>query len=106
MEGTGAEQKATVEKVAKDFFPGYVVAVEGDVFRLTQKESYQKQLKDDANKRALEVIEKRIRDTKPGDEIAGPAIVQQLDATTMIERGAIATVDAVGNLRITVGDSP
>ncbi len=67
VEGTGAEQKATVEKVAKDFFPGYVVAAEGDAFRLTQKESYQKQLKDDANKRALEVIEKRIRDIDPAN---------------------------------------
>ena len=30
VEGVGAEQKATVEKVAKDYFPGYVVAAEGD----------------------------------------------------------------------------
>jgi N-methylhydantoinase A len=43
---------------------------------------------------------------KPGDEIAGPAIVQQLDATTAIERGAVATVDAFGNLRIMVGKAP
>jgi protein-export membrane protein SecD/preprotein translocase SecF subunit len=67
VDGTGPEQKATVEKVAKDFFPGYLVAADGDGFRLTQKETYQKQLKDDANKRALEVIEKRIRDIDPAN---------------------------------------
>jgi N-methylhydantoinase A len=33
----------------------------------------------------------------------GPAIVQQVDATSVIEPGAIATVDAIGNLRIAVG---
>ena len=67
VEGVGADQKATVEKVAKDFFPGYGVASEGNDFRLTQKDTYQKQLKDDANKRALEVIEKRIRDIDPAN---------------------------------------
>lgn len=67
VEGVGADQRATVEKVAKDFFPGYAFAAEGEGFRLTQKDSYQKQLKDDANKRALEVIEKRIRDIDPAN---------------------------------------
>ena len=67
VEGVGADQKATVEKVAKDFFSGYTFAAEGDVFKLAQKDSYQKQLKDDANKRALEVIEKRIRDIDPAN---------------------------------------
>lgn len=38
-----------------------------------------------------------------GDRIAGPAIIQQLDATTVIERSAVATVDAAGNLQIKVG---
>jgi N-methylhydantoinase A len=33
----------------------------------------------------------------------GPAIVQQIDATTVIEPAAVATVDAIGNLRIAVG---
>jgi N-methylhydantoinase A len=36
----------------------------------------------------------------------GPAIVQQVDATTIVEPGAAATVDAIGNLRITVGGAP
>ena len=43
---------------------------------------------------------------KSGDEIIGPAIIQQLDATTVIERGATAIVDPVGNLRINVGHPP
>lgn len=40
---------------------------------------------------------------RPGDEIAGPAVVQQVDATTVIEPGATARVDDIGNLRILVG---
>lgn len=67
VDGVGADQKATVEKVAKDFFAGYTLNTEGNVFRLTQKADYQKTLKDDANKRALEVIEKRIRDIDPAN---------------------------------------
>jgi N-methylhydantoinase A len=38
-----------------------------------------------------------------GARFTGPAIVQQIDATTVIEPGAAATVDAIGNLRIAVG---
>jgi N-methylhydantoinase A len=38
-----------------------------------------------------------------GCRVEGPAIVQQFDATTVIEPGAVATVDPVGNLRIRVG---
>jgi len=38
-----------------------------------------------------------------GARISGPAIVQQIDATTVIEPGATATVDLIGNLRIAVG---
>ncbi len=37
-----------------------------------------------------------------GAEIAGPAVIQQIDATTVIEPGATARVDAIGNLRIRV----
>jgi N-methylhydantoinase A len=36
----------------------------------------------------------------PGMTVIGPAVVQQLDATTVIEPGAAATVDGIGNLRI------
>jgi N-methylhydantoinase A len=39
---------------------------------------------------------------KPDQKIDGPAIVQQLDATTVIEPDASATLDAAGNLRIRV----
>ncbi|UHC13889.1 hydantoinase/oxoprolinase family protein [Methylobacterium currus] len=35
-----------------------------------------------------------------GAEISGPAVIQQIDATTVIEPGAVARVDAIGNLRI------
>ena len=38
----------------------------------------------------------------PCARLKGPAIVQQIDATTVIEPGATALVDAIGNLRITV----
>jgi len=65
--GVGADQRATVEKVGKDFFSGYDLTADGETFLLRQKGSYQKQLKDDANKRALEVIEKRIRDIDPAN---------------------------------------
>src|SRR5262245_13295115 len=37
---------------------------------------------------------------------SGPAIVQQVDATTIVEPGATATVDAIVNLRIAVGSAP
>jgi N-methylhydantoinase A len=38
-----------------------------------------------------------------GARIAGPAVVQQVDATTVIEPGSAALVDDIGNLRIAVG---
>ena len=41
-----------------------------------------------------------------GARIEGPAIVQQIDATTVIDASAIATVDDIGNLRIAVGGRP
>jgi N-methylhydantoinase A len=37
-----------------------------------------------------------------GTVLTGPAIVEQLDATTVIEPGDHARVDAFGNLEITV----
>jgi N-methylhydantoinase A/oxoprolinase/acetone carboxylase beta subunit len=37
-----------------------------------------------------------------GTALTGPAIVEQLDATTVIEPGDHARVDAFGNLEITV----
>jgi N-methylhydantoinase A len=42
------------------------------------------------------------RETLPlGATIAGPAVIEQLDATTVLEPGARACVDQLGNLRIT-----
>ncbi len=38
----------------------------------------------------------------PGARIPGPAILQQADATTVLEPGSTALVDAIGNLRIKV----
>jgi N-methylhydantoinase A len=38
-----------------------------------------------------------------GARFGGPAVVQQIDATTVVEPGASALVDKVGNLRIAVG---
>ena len=41
------------------------------------------------------------REALPAEaRIEGPAVVQQIDATTVIEPGAVAVVDAIGNLRI------
>jgi len=37
---------------------------------------------------------------RQGDKIPGPAIVTEMDSTTLIETGCIATVDAVGNILI------
>ena len=37
-------------------------------------------------------------DLRPGDRLAGPALVAQLDATTVVAPGWAATVDAHGNL--------
>lgn len=42
----------------------------------------------------------------PGDEIAGPGIVEQFDTTTVIEPGDTAVVDAAGNLIITINPEP
>jgi N-methylhydantoinase A len=43
------------------------------------------------------------REALPLDAVInGPAIIQQIDATTVIEPGATARLDAIGNLRITV----
>ncbi|MCZ0733712.1 hydantoinase/oxoprolinase family protein [Phreatobacter sp. AB_2022a] len=43
------------------------------------------------------------RDRLPvGATIQGPAVIQQVDATTVVEPGAVATVDAIGNLRVKV----
>lgn len=45
-------------------------------------------------------------DIAPGAAIAGPAIVEQLDATTVLYPDDAATVDAHGNIIVTVGREP
>jgi N-methylhydantoinase A len=46
------------------------------------------------------------RDRLPlGAQLKGPAILEQLDATTIIEPGDGASLDALGNLRMTVGST-
>ena len=42
----------------------------------------------------------RRRDLRAGDRLAGPAIVEQDDTTTVIPAGFIGTVDDAGNLVI------
>ncbi|WP_324827379.1 hydantoinase/oxoprolinase family protein [Qipengyuania zhejiangensis] len=37
---------------------------------------------------------------KQGDTIAGPAIITEMDSTTLVESGCVATIDAVGNILI------
>jgi N-methylhydantoinase A len=39
-----------------------------------------------------------------GARLAGPAIVEQPDTTVVIDPGATAVVDGLGNLVISVGD--
>ena len=45
------------------------------------------------------VIYDRVK-LRQGDVIPGPAIVVEMDSTTLIETGCVATVDAVGNILI------
>lgn len=47
------------------------------------------------------------RDALPIDAtVAGPAVIEQVDATTVVEPGWHARVDEIGNLRIRSGDQP
>lgn len=55
---------------------------------------------------AGEALETRIyqrNDLRPDDRIEGPAIVEQFDATTVIEPGMTAWVDEADNIRIEIG---
>ena len=59
-EGLPAEQRAQVDKVLQSFTGYYDVTYGTENVVLKQKSGYQKSLKDDANKRALQIIENRI----------------------------------------------
>ncbi len=45
----------------------------------------------------------RREDLAIGDSVSGPAIIEQMDATTVLDPGARLTVDPVGNMIIAVG---
>ncbi len=60
VDGVPAEQKAALEKALEFFIGNHDLAWTGASVRLTQKPAYQKYLKDDANKRALQIIENRV----------------------------------------------
>jgi len=65
------EQKSAVEKIFKEFY-GYQVSHNDGGARLVQRPSYQTELKTDANKRALQIIENRVNATG----VAEPEIKQ------------------------------
>ncbi|WP_005035064.1 protein translocase subunit SecD [Holophaga foetida] len=58
--GVSADQKPTMEKQLETFHREYDVAFQGDAVRMTQTASHQTAVKEDANKRALQIIENRI----------------------------------------------
>ncbi len=60
VEGLSTDAKASVEKVVKEFAPGYTIQEQGGVTRLLQTEDHKRALIDDAGKRALQIIENRI----------------------------------------------
>jgi N-methylhydantoinase A len=43
---------------------------------------------------------------RAGDRVDGPAVIDQLDATTIVPAGQVATVDAQGTLSIEVSETP
>ena len=59
VEGVTAENQSAVTKILANF-RGYTATEQGSARILTQKDFYQKSLKDDANKRAQQIIENRI----------------------------------------------
>ncbi len=59
VEGITPENQSAVTKILSNF-GGYAIAEQGSTRILTQKELFKKSLKDDANKRAQQIIENRI----------------------------------------------
>jgi preprotein translocase subunit SecD len=58
-EGVPSDQRPAAEQILQSFY-GYDATFTATGFTLAQKPAYQKSLKDDANKRALQIIENRI----------------------------------------------
>jgi N-methylhydantoinase A len=48
----------------------------------------------------------RRTDFGPGASVEGPAILEQMDTTIVIEPGCVAQADALGNLVVSVGEAP
>jgi protein-export membrane protein SecD/preprotein translocase SecF subunit len=65
------DKRSAVEKIFKPFY-GYQPSYDDTGARLVQRPSYQMELKDDANKRALQIIENRVNATG----VAEPEIKQ------------------------------
>ena len=60
VDGVDASQQDLVTRTISQMSPGYEVRKDGSVLRLAQKPDYQKTLVDDAAKRAVEIIDKRV----------------------------------------------
>jgi preprotein translocase subunit SecD len=59
VDGVNRDQRPEVERLLTPFY-GYDVNWSDNGFAMTQKALYQKSLKDDANKRALQIVENRV----------------------------------------------
>jgi protein-export membrane protein SecD/preprotein translocase SecF subunit len=115
VDGVPADQRPAVEKILEGF-PGYKGAFQGEQLVLTQLASHQKSLKDDANKRALQIIEKRINQfgvaepeiTPSGRE--GNRIIVELPGVNEAERerikGLLATPGRLEQRLVAKGTSP
>ncbi len=96
VEGILPDQKPTAEKTIEGLLGStYALAWEKDTALLSQSASFQKQLKDDANKRALQIIDNRINAygvtepevTQTGEE--GNRITVELPGVSEAERERI-----------------
>jgi len=82
-------------------FPIASLAAAPRARRLGDAEIGRRELYADGAWRTAPVYE---RERLPEDAtIPGPAVIQQLDATTIVEPDATAHLDRLGNLRIAVG---
>ncbi len=106
VDGITEENKTAITKILAAF-GGYSVAEQGSTRVLTQKDTYQKALKDDANKRALQIIDNRINQfgvaepeiTPTGAE--GNRIIVELPGVGEAERERIkALLSTPGRLEV------
>nr|WP_320131898.1 protein translocase subunit SecD [uncultured Holophaga sp.] len=78
--GVPAEQKGTLEKVLESFTHDYSISYQGDGAVVTQTSSHQAAVKDDAYKRALQIIENRINQFG----VAEPEITPSADGSRIV----------------------